>query len=319
MIMNNNPSVQIGPLRASELEEAGRVVRIAFGTFLGIPNPLEFMADRDFVSPRWHSRNTVVLAAREKGKLIGLNVATRWGSFGFFGPLTVLPEYWNRGVARQLLTSTMKVFARWGVRHTGLFTFAHSAKHVGLYQKFGYWPGYLTAIMKSAPAVPSEKPSKAAEAPVLLSTLTRSRREQAIRACAQLANKVKRGLDLSDEIRAVVAQQTGDVILVEGRRVLGAFAVLMHGRGSEGGEKTCYVKFGAASSGAQFDRLLDAIDMFAVTKGAEVEAGVSTACGDAFECMRSRGYRMTTLGIAMQRPHGHGFNRPGAYVLGDWR
>ena len=79
MIMPKNPSVQIGPLRESELDEAGRIVRLAFGTFLGIPNPLEFMGDRDFITPRWRARNTKVLAARESGKLIGLNVATRWG------------------------------------------------------------------------------------------------------------------------------------------------------------------------------------------------------------------------------------------------
>ncbi len=71
-------SIQVGPLRENELEEAGRIVCLAFGTFLGVPNPLEFMGDRDFVSPRWRARNTTVLAAREGGKLIGLNVATRW-------------------------------------------------------------------------------------------------------------------------------------------------------------------------------------------------------------------------------------------------
>ena len=108
--MPKNPSAQIGPLRESELDEAGRVVRLAFGTFLGIPNPLEFMGDRDFITPRWRARNTRVLAARESGKLIGLNVATRWGSFGFFGPLTILPEYWNRGIAQQLLTATDEDF-----------------------------------------------------------------------------------------------------------------------------------------------------------------------------------------------------------------
>jgi len=319
MIMPKNPSVQIGPLRESELDEAGRIVRLAFGTFLGIPNPMEFMGDRDFITPRWRARNTKVLAARESGKLIGLNVATRWGSFGFFGPLTVLPEYWNRGIAQRLLTATMKVFGRWGVRHTGLFTFAHSPKHVGLYQKFGYWPGHLTAIMKRTPASPSQKPAKGAKAPVLLSALTRSEREQAIAACARLATKVKRGLDLSGEIRSVMAQHIGEVILVEGRRALDAFAICMNGAGSEGGKKTCYVKFGAATSGARFDRLLDAIDALALALGAELEAGVSTACADAFEFMRSRGYRLMTLGIAMQRPNKQGFNRPGAYVLGDWR
>ena len=143
--------------------------------------------------------------------------------------------------------------------------------------------------------------------------------EQAIAACAKLANSLERGLNLSDEIRAVVAQRTGEVLLLGGRSTLEAFAVCMHGPGSEGGEKICYVKFGAASSGERFDRLLDAIDALALARGAEVEAGVSTACADAFRRMCSRGYRPATLGVAMQRPHGEGFNRSGAHVLGDWR
>ena len=317
--MTKKPPIQVSPLRESELEEAGRIVRLAFGTFLGLPNPLEFMGDRDFVSPRWRARNTRVLAAREAGKLIGLNVATRWGSFAYFGPLTILPDYWNRGVAQQLLTATMKVLDRWGVSRSGLFTFAHSPKHVCLYQKFGYWPGYLTAIMKRAPAAPSLTSVEDANLPVLLTSLSRSEREQAIKACAKLTNQMEPGLDLSDEIRAVAAQRTGEVILLEGRRALDAFAVCMHGAGSEGGAKICYVKFAAARSGARFDRLLHAIDALALAQGAEVEAGVSTACENAFERMRAHGYRPLTLGIAMQRPHGQGFNRPGAHVLGDWR
>jgi GNAT superfamily N-acetyltransferase len=314
-----NSSVQVGQLRETELGEAGRIVRLAFGTFLGLPNPLEFMGDRDFVSPRWRSRNTKVLVAREDGKLIGSNVVTRWGSFGFFGPLSILPDYWNRGVAQQLMTATMKVFDRWGVRHSGLFTFPNSPKHVGLYQKFGYWPGYLTAMMKRTPAPTLMTPANGARVPVLLSALPRSAREQAVAACTKLANRIERGLDLSDEIRAVVAQRTGEVLLLGGRSTLEAFAVCMHGPGSEGGEKICYVKFGAASSGERFDRLLDAIDALALARGAEVEAGVSTACADAFRRMCSRGYSPAGLGVAMQRPHGEGFNRSGAHVLGDWR
>ena len=314
-----NQRFQVGQLREAELEEASRIVCLAFGTFLGLPNPLEFMGDRNLVSPRWRSRNTKVLAAREDGRLVGLNVITRWGSFGFFGPLSVLPDYWNRGVAQQLLAATTKIFDRWGVRRSGLFTFPHSPKHVGLYQKFGYWPGYLTAIMKRAPASALPGPGNGAIAPALLSALPRNEREQAIAACANLANRLDRGLDLSDELRAVVAQRTGEVPLVYRRNKLGAFAVCMHGPGSEGGEKVCYVKFAAAGRSEQFEGLLDAIDALALERGAEVEAGVSTACADAFERMRSRGYQPVTLGIAMQRPHGEGFNRPGAYVLGDWR
>ena len=109
------------------------------------------MGDRNFMAPRWRSSHVKVIAARDGGRLIGSNVATRWGSFGFFGPLTVLPEYWDRGVAQQLLEATMTIFDSWGLRHTGLFTFPQSAKHVGLYQKFGYWPRYLTAIITRTP------------------------------------------------------------------------------------------------------------------------------------------------------------------------
>src|SRR5208337_1955028 len=160
-------------------------------------------------------------------------------------------------VAQRLLESTMTIFDRWGLRHTGLFTFPHSAKHVGLYQKFGYWPRYLTAIMARTPDANLEQP-----APMLLSAFKKSQREQAILACGKLTHKIDKGLDLTSEIRAVVAQRSGDVVLTYTRGVLDAFAVCMNGPGSEGGEKTCYIKFGAArggdGAGERFDKLLDA-------------------------------------------------------------
>ena len=211
--------------KKAKLEEADRILRLAFGTFLGVPNPLEFMGDRHFLTPRWRSSHVKVLAARDAGRLIGSNVVTRWGSFGFFGPLTVLPEYWDRGVAQRLLEATMVVFERWGLRHTGLYTFAHSTKHVALYQKFGYWPRYLTAIMTG----PSE--AKGAEAPTLLSSLKKSQREQAIQACGRLTHKIDKGLDLTGEIRALLAQRNGDVVLRYTGRVLDGFAVCLNGPG----------------------------------------------------------------------------------------
>jgi GNAT superfamily N-acetyltransferase len=309
--------IKVGPLKRGELEEADRIVRLAFGTFLGVPNPLDIVTDRKFIEPRWRSTHVKVIAARDGGRLIGSNVATRWGSFGFFGPLTVLPDYWDRGVGQSLLEATMTIFDEWGLRHTGLFTFPHSAKHVGLYQKFGYWPRYLTAIMTRTPE------ANAKSKPVLLSALTKGQREQAIQACGKLTHKIDRGLDLTGEMRAVIAQRTGDVVLTYTRGVLNAFAVCLNGPGSEGGSKTCYVKFGAARGGAgageRFDKLLDACDALAASRGATLEAGVNLAREDAYRRMRAHGYRTTTQGVAMQRPHVDGFNRADAYVIDDWR
>jgi len=322
-IMPASQPIKVGPLKQTELEEADRIFRLAFGTFLGLPNPPDFMAGRDLIAPRWRSAHAAVIAAREAGRLIGSNVATRWGSFGFFGPLTVLPEYWDRGVAQRLLEATMELFDKWGLRHTGLFTFAQSPKHVGLYQKFGYWPRYLTAVMTRTPAPDPAPQAKRADAPARLSAFTRSQREQAIQACGKLTGKIDRGLDLAGEIRAALAEHTGDVVLTYKRGVLDAFAVCLNGPGSEGGEKTCYVKFGAARGGAgagdRFDQLLDACEAFAASRGATVEAGVNLAREDAYRRMRARGYRVATQGVAMQRPHAEGFNRADAYVIDDWR
>ncbi len=321
--MSPSQPIKISLLKKSELEEADRIVRLAFGTFLGLPNPLDFMGDRTFMAPRWRSTHVKVIAAREGDRLIGSNVATRWGSFGFFGPLTVLPEYWDRGVAQRLLETTMTIFDRWGLRHTGLFTFPQSAKHVGLYQKFGYWPRYLTAIMTRTPEVNPARKASPADAQVLLSALTKSQREQVIKACGILTHKIDKGLDLAGEIRAVLAQRTGDVVLTYRRGVLDAFAVCLNGTGSEGGERTCYIKFGAARDGAgageRFDKLLEACEAFAASREATIEAGVNLAREDAYRRMRSHGYRVAMQGVAMHRPHAEGFNRVDAYVIDDWR
>jgi GNAT superfamily N-acetyltransferase len=321
--MSTSQFIKVGLLKQSELEEAHRIVRLAFGTFLGVPNPLDFMGDRNLMTPRWRSANVKVVAAREDGRLIGTNVVTRWGSFGFFGPLTVLPEYWDRGVAKRLLESTMPIFDKWGVRHTGLYTFPHSAKHVALYQKFGYWPRYLTAIMTLRPEAKQAPQAGVDHKPGLLSASKRGQREALIAACRKLTHKIDKGLDLTGEIKAVLAQRTGDVVLTYTRGVLDAFAVCQNGPGSEGGEKTCYVKFGAArggdGAGERFDKLLEACEAFAASRGATVEAGVNLAREAAYRRMRSRGYRVAAQGVAMQRPHAEGFNRADAYVIDDWR
>jgi GNAT superfamily N-acetyltransferase len=314
--------VEVGPLKEAELQEADRICRLAFGTFLGLPDPAGFMGDRDMLISRCRAPHVKALAAREDGRLIGSNLMTRWGSFAFFGPLTVLPEYWDRGVAQRLLEATVKVFDEEGLRRTGLFTFAGSTKHVGLYQKFGYWPGYLTALMAHTPKADTQQTTPRTTA-VHLSTLRKSGREEAISACARLTGRIEKGLNLSAELRSLLKQKTGEAVLTYTRNALDGFAICHHGPGSEGGTKICYIKFAAARSGTgageRFDRLLDACDEFALVHGASLEAGMNLAHEDAYRRMRSHGYRAFAQGVAMQRPHVAGHNRADAYVIDDWR
>jgi GNAT superfamily N-acetyltransferase len=321
--MPSSNRVKVGLLKKAELQEADRIFRVAFGTFVGMPNPVEFAGDRDMLISRWHAPHVKVLAARENGRLIGSNLITRWGSFGFFGPLTILPEYWDRGVAQRLLEATVKIFDEDGLRRTGLFTFAHSTKHVGLYQKFGYWPAYLTALMAYTPNAEATGRAGDSHGARYLSTMPRDKHEEAIIACRRLTGNIDKGLDLSDEIRSLLKRKMGELVLTYTRSSLDGFALCHHGPGSEGGTKLCYIKFAAARGGEgggdRFDRLLDACDAFAAARGVSLETGMNLAHEDAYRRMRAHGYRAFAQGVSMQRPHVPGFNRPDAYVMDDWR
>jgi len=87
-------SVTVRPLRERDLDDADRIFRLAFGTFLGLPDPSRFGGDTDFIRSRWRANPEGVFAAEIDGTLVGSNFATRWGSFAFFGPLTVRPDLW---------------------------------------------------------------------------------------------------------------------------------------------------------------------------------------------------------------------------------
>ena len=127
-------------------------MRLAFGTFIGLPDPLTFMGDAECVRTRWRANPTSAFAATLDGQIVGSNIATHWGSVGFFGPLSVNPALWDRSIGGKLMEPVVARFDAWGNTFAGLCTFPNSPKHIGLYQKFGFWPRFLTANM-SMPVV----------------------------------------------------------------------------------------------------------------------------------------------------------------------
>jgi len=209
--------VSVRPLQKNDLSAADHIMRLAFGTFLGLPEPTSFMGDAGYVRTRWQADPSAAFSARIGDELVGSNFASNWGSVGFFGPLTVRPDLWDRGVGKRLLEPVMECFEKWGTKHAGLFTFAHSQKHVCLYQKFG--------------------------------------------------------------------------------------AVCMSPKAEQ-----------------DFERLLDACEEMAAEKGlSRLDAGVNMARHEAYRRMLARGFRTELQGVAMQRRNELGYNRPGVYLIDDWR
>jgi len=310
---------EIDALGKEDLPEAAKILRLAFGTFFGVPDLETFWSDRDYAHGRHGAPHVASFAAKVKSALVGSAFATRWGSMGFFGPLSVHPDAQERGVARALLDRTMAQFDSWGTRHVGLFTFAQSAKHVGLYQKHGFYARFLTAIMAKPVTRGGANASSSR-----LRNLGEAHREEAVRGCRKVTESVYSGLDLTDEIRTAHARGLGDTVLIEDARGIAGFAVCHYGPKSEAGAGYCYVKFGAVreSPSAEQDylRLLDACEALAADVGMpNLLAGTNMAREEAYRALVARGYRTEIQGVGMHRNNDVGYCRPGAYVIDDWR
>lgn len=312
--------VTVRALRESELEEADRIFRIAFGTFIGLKDPLRFAGDSDYVRTRFAIAPEGALAAVSGDELLGTNFVTCWGSFGFFGPLSIRPDLWDRGVAKRLLLAT--VAALDGTTHAGLFTFAQSAKHVSLYQKFGFWPGSLGAVMSRD--VASDPRSGNGAGQITFGALSGDEKARAIAACREIAGSVYPGLDLTREIEGVDRLGLGDTVLVRSGDGISAFAVCHCGARTEAGSDVCFVKFGAAdprkAPAEAFDRLLAASDSLAAARSlGRLVVGVATANRAPYRRLLETGFRTDIQGVAMHRPDDPGFHLPDTWILGDWR
>lgn len=311
-------NISIRLLQADELAEADHIFRLAFGTFIGLPQPTDFGGDANYVQPRWKIDPTAAFAAELDGKLVGSNIASCWGSVGTFGPLSVHPDFWGQGIAQRLIEPVMAQFAQWETRQAGLFTFPNSPMHHALYQKFGFYPRFLTFIM--AKPIQSVQPNVVKT----YSDLDQEQQSDCLKACSQLTDAIYPGLDLSRQIVAVQTQNLGDTVLLWDETSLAGFAICHCGAGSEAGSDVCYVKFGAVRSGRhageQFEKLLDRCEAYGASQNlSRLVAGVNTSRDAAYTRMLARQFRTEVTGVVMQKPNEPSYNRPDVFVLDDWR
>ncbi|HZG91627.1 MAG TPA: GNAT family N-acetyltransferase [Pseudonocardia sp.] len=305
--------LEVRPLAAADLDLAARVLRDAFTAYLGV----DLLADTDLLRSRHRARHTVVLAAYRSGQPVGTLVATGWGSVGLLGPVAVAPRLWGQGIGSRLVEAGVAVLDGWGATHQGLFTYADSPRHHVFYQRLGFWPRFLTAVM-SAPVTGSEP---AAGQP--LSTADAATRRRLTTDCASITDALRPGLDLTGEIDAALDGGLGEVLVVGGARPTG-FAICHSGPGTEAGTGVAYVKFAAARPGpgapVAFAALVGACRGYAARAGARrLTLGVNTARREAYRWLIAAGMRTDVAGVTMHRPDAPGYDRPYAHVLDDWR
>jgi len=64
--------IKIRLLKEQELPEANKIYRLAFGTLIGLADPMEFYSDANYMM-RWYAYPEAALAAEIEGKLVGSN------------------------------------------------------------------------------------------------------------------------------------------------------------------------------------------------------------------------------------------------------
>ncbi|GFE71659.1 GNAT family N-acetyltransferase [Chroococcus sp. FPU101] len=306
-------------LQEQELTEADQIFRLAFGTFIGLPDPRQFESSKAYFSHRWKTEPSGALKAEINQQLVGSILGVHWGSFAYFGPLSVHPNFWDKGIAKSLVAAMMKRFEAWGIQQAGLFTFPNSAKHHGLYQKFGFYPQFLTPVMAK-----SIQPIQLTLTQLRFSQVPEAEKSAILKETQNLTDAIYDGLNLSKEIEAVDSLKLGDTVMLwDNDRLLG-FAVCHCGADTEAGYNTCFIKFGAIRPGNQsqkhFEQLVNLCEAFGFAQGlTKLQAGVNTSRYQAYQTMLNLGFRTEITGVAMQKPNKSGFNRPDVFVLDDWR
>ncbi len=315
--------ITVRPLEERDLPEADRIFRTAFGTFLGLPDPVTFLGDADLVYSRWRAAPEDAIAADVDGKLAGSMFVANWGSVGFFGPLTVHPDHWDKGVARRLLDATMAKFEAWGTRYPGLFTFAHSPKHLFLYQKYGFHPRFLTPILSKAPAADARRRrslvallravgiraarpawTPAAPSPTTSSTGStshaRSWRSRPRSLATPSSSGTARGWPASPSATTVRAPRPAATPATSSSAPPAPAPTPAGARASSGSFRPPRRSPPARGSRAS-------------------PPAPNAGRPEAYRQMIARGFRADFVGVAMQHDNQPGYNRPGAYVIDDWR
>jgi N-acetylglutamate synthase-like GNAT family acetyltransferase len=318
--VTSSSNITVRPLGDDDIAEARRCNKAAFSTFLGLPEPDLFRPGADTIGPRFRARRDACFAVTEDDRLAGVAIMMRWGSVAIVGPVTIFPEDWGKGHARRLMTKLVERAEAAGIETMALITHVQSPTHVRLYESFGFAMQRITSVLAKAPASTAAMGDCSVIAARDTTAVT-----HLVQGARLATDAVHPGLDLSSEIASVAVEKLGEFVVVESATPgTGGFAICHHGPGSEASKGQYYVKFACVPPGAgapeHFAALLRACEARAAALGADtIVAGTNTARTEAYAIMKGAGFRTIINCIAMMRPAGDLYNRPGILAIDDWR
>jgi len=305
------------------------MINVAFGKFLkgfGIPvDENEPWPGVTYIEKSSIDQSMTLGVKDDSGEIIGVALASVWGDIAVFGPLAVHPDHQRKGIARQLMDSTLKDLKAEGIKKVGLFTFPGSEAHEDLYIKtFGFEKKNLNPV-RGKTAEKKELPSE--NSVVLYSQLGTEERDEILQKAKTLTAKLDSNLSLSNEIKSTTGKWSETLFVLNEEKSICGLAICHYGEGSEAGDKTLLIKFGMGDPDmpGTDNLLLTACENLTVEKGmTTINAGIDASIEDERKILEENGFDIECLaGVMMIKDlTGNGdtsFNSDRHPAFYDWR
>jgi ribosomal protein S18 acetylase RimI-like enzyme len=241
--------------------------------------------------------------AQVEERVVGFIFSRTWGSVGWFGTFSVLPEYQGRGIGKQLIAASVDYMRRAPQpgRVIGLETMPDSPYNLGLYLRLGFQARFLTFLlgktMERSVAGDVDLPHwSAADAETQECWLAHLRKA---------TGQIQPGLDYSKEIISTARHNLGEtLVLTEGATVIGSSTVWLEsvreGTADESAIVQVLTLHPAHTNSETFRALIEASETLACARGKQKLALPVNACHAwALEQLLRWGYRIERALVRM--------------------
>jgi len=241
--------------------------------------------------------------AEEEGRVVGFIFSRTWGSVGWFGTFSVLPEYQGRGIGKQLIAASVDYMRRAPQpgRVIGLETMPDSPYNLGLYLRLGFRARFLTFLL-----------GKTLEQPIVgdadlphWSAADAETQECWLADLRKATGQIQPGLDYSKEILSTARHNLGEtLVLADGATVLGSSTVWLEsvreGTSDESATVQVLTLHPAHTNSETFHALIGASEALARARGKHKLALPVNACHTwALEQLLRWGYRIERALVRM--------------------
>lgn len=243
----------------------------------------------------------------EAEKLVAFNVAHVSGAEGWMGPLCVRPDRQLSGLGKEIVTTAVDWLKSHGATTIGLETMPRTVDNIGFYSRLGFVPGSLTLTMTIETVARVRREGEA----LRLSDLDPAQRAGRLTDIGRLVEDLAPGYDFGREIELTLDLCLGDVVTVEQKGALAAFALCHATPLAEGGgrDEVRVLKVAAVDDQGLLAVLGAASQWAHRCGGRRLAIRCQSAYGDLYQALIGRGYRvrwsdlrMTLGGYPERRP-----------------